>query len=199
MKYIFTLALSGICLAASVFVIQGNAVSADIDLGSLLNNQSETDAPATNVGTLPVAKKVETKTVTVETPTKQRVTTVEKKPLTRNEAIKKAVKGRSWEEAKPDVIKVLSDYSKKKRELRRDEASAESREYRDRAYKAKTRDGITEDEAVAIALKDTPGEMIGVKWKKGNYRVKVWSTSEGASYKIYIDPQSGEVLRRKRK
>ncbi len=198
MKYIFTLALSGICLAAFVFVIQGNAVSADIDFESLLSQKSEADAPVTKLETVPVAKKVETKTVAAEPATKQRVTTIEKKPLTRNEAIKKAVKGRSWEEAKPDVIKVLNDYSKKKGTVKH-ETPVESREYRDREYKAKARDGISEDEAVAIALKDTPGEMIGVKWKKGNYRVKVWSESEGATYKIYINPKSGEVLRRKRK
>lgn len=199
MKYIFTLSLSGICLAMFVFVIQGNAISADIDFESLLNQQSEADASAAKLETVPVAEKVKTKTVVAETTTKQSVTTDEKKPLTKNEAIKKAVKGRSWEEAKPDVIRVLKDYSPNKREVRRDEAPIKSRDYRDREYKAKTRDGISEDEAVAIALKDTPGEMIGVKWKKGKYRVKVWSEREGASYKIYIDPQSGEVVKRKRK
>lgn len=199
MKYIFTLSMSGICLAMFVFIIQGNAISADIDFESLLNQKSAADAPIVKVETIPVVKKVETKTVAAEPATKQRVTTIEKKPLTRNEAIKKAVKGRSWEEAKPEVIRVLDDYSRKKREVRRDEAPVESREYRDREYKAKARDGISEDEAVAIALKDTPGEMIGVKWKKGNYRVKVWSESSGAAYKIYINPQSGEVVRRKRK
>ena len=199
MKYIFGLSLSGICLAMFVFVIQGNAISADVDFGSLLNQQTEADAPAANVENLPVAEVVVSKTVAIEPATKGRVTTIKKKPMTRNEAIKKAVKGRSWEEAKPDVIKVLADYSTKKGEVRQGEAPVESRQYRDRGYKAKTRDGISEEEAVAIALKNTPGEMIGVKWKKGNYRVKVWSETEGATYKIYIDPQSGEVVRRKRK
>ena len=199
MKYIFGLSLSGICLAMFVFVIQGNAISADVDYGSLLNQQTEADAPAAKVETVPVAKKVETKTVAIEPATKGRVTTIKKKPMTRNEAIKKAVKGRSWEEAKPDVIKVLADYSTKKGEVRQGETPVESRQYRDRGYKAKTRDGISEEEAVAIALKNTPGEMIGVKWKKGNYRVKVWSETEGAAYKIYIDPQSGKVVKRKRK
>ncbi len=198
MKYIFTLSMSGICLAMFVFVIQGNAISADIDFESLLTQKSKADAPVTKLETVPVAKKVESKTVIAEPATKRQVTTIKEKPMTRNEAIKKAVKGRSWEEAKPDVIKVLNDYSKKKGTVKH-ETPVESREYRDRGYKAKLRDGITEDEAVAIALKDTPGEMIGVKWKKGNYRVKVWSETEGAAYKIYIDPQSGEVVRRKRK
>ncbi len=199
MKYIFGLSLSGICLAMFVFVIQGNAINAEVDFGKLLNQQTEADAPAADVENLPVAEVVESKTVAIEPATKGRTTTIKKKPITRNEAIKKAVKGRSWEEAKPDVIKVLADYSTKKGKVRRDKTPVESRQYRDRGYKAKTRDGISEEEAVAIALKNTPGEMIGVKWKKGNYRVKVWSETEGATYKIYIDTQSGEVVRRKRK
>ena len=199
MKYIFTLSLSGICLAIFVLVIQGNTVSADIDFGRLLNKQLEAAVPVVKVETVPVAKRVESKTVVAEPAKKQRVTTAEKRPLTRTEAIKEAVKDRPWEEAKPDVIRILNDYSTKKGEVWQDRAPVESREYRDRGYKGKVRDGITEDEAVTIALKDTPGEMIGVKWKKGNYRVKVWSESEGATYKIYIDPQSGEVVKRKRK
>lgn len=199
MKYIFGLSLSGICLAMFVFVIQGNTISADIDFGSLLNQQTETGAAAANVETVPVAKKVESKPVAAEPATKGRVTTIKEKPMTRNEAIKKAVKGRSWEEAKPDVIKVLNDYSKKKAEVRQDEVPVKTRPNRDREYKAKVTGGITEEEAVAIALKNTPGEMIGVKWKKGNYSVKVWSKTDGATYKIYIDPQNGEVVRRKRK
>lgn len=193
MKYILTLSLSGICLAMFVFVMQG-AVSAEVDFGNLLNEQTDAGAPASKVEVLPAAKKVETKTIVAEAEAKKVVIIAEKKAMTKNEAIKRAVKGRSWEEAKPDVIKVLKDYSPKKGELGRDKAPVESR-----GYKAKVREVITEDEAVAIALKDTPGEMIGVKWKKGNYRVKVWSESEGAAYKIYIDPQSGKVVRRKRK
>ena len=188
MKYIFTLSLSGICLAIFVLVIQGNKVSADIDFGSPLNKKSEASVAVAKV-----------ETVAAEPAKKQRVTTVEKRSLTRAEAIKEVVKDRPWEEAKPDVIRILNDYSTKKGEVWQDRAPVESREYRDREYKGKVMDGITEDEAVAIALKDTPGEMIGMKWKKGNYRVKVWSESEGATYKIYINPQSGEVVKRKRK
>ena len=199
MKYIFGLSLSGICLAMFVFVIQGNAISADVDFGSLLNRETETGAPAADVETVPVAEVVESKTVVAEVATKPRAIAVEKRAMTRNEAIKKAVKGRSWEEAKPDVIKVLNDCGKKKVDLRQDKTPVESSQPGDRGSKAKTRDGITEEEAVAIALKNTPGEMIGVKKKKGNYRVKVWSENDGASYKIYINPQSGEVVRRKRK
>ena len=176
-----------------VFVMQG-AVSAEVDFGNLLNEQIDAGAPASKIETLPAAKKVETKTVVAGSEAKKIVPIAQKKAMTKNEAIKRAVKGRSWEEAKPDVIKVLKDYSPKKGELGRDKTPVESR-----GYKAKAREVITEDEAVAIALKDTPGEMIGVKWKKGNYRVKVWSENEGASYKIYIDPQSGKIVRRKRK
>ncbi len=193
MKYILTLSLSGICLAMFVFVMQG-AVSAEVDFGNLLNEQTDASAPVKKLEVLPAAKEVKTRKVVAVAEAKETVPTAQKKAMTKNEAIKRAVKGRSWEEAKPDVIKVLKDYSPKKGELGRDKTPVESRE-----YKTKVGEVITEDEAVAIALKDTPGEMIGVKWKKGNYRVKVWSETEGAAYKIYIDPQSGKVVKRKRK
>jgi len=199
MKYILGLSLSGICLAMFVFVIQGNAISADVDFGSLLNGQTESGVKAADVETLPAAEKVESKTATIEPATRGPVTGIKERPSTRNEAIRKAVKGRSWEEAKPDVIKVLNDYGGKKAEVRQDEVPPKSRQGRGIEYKTEAAGGITEEEAVAIALKNTPGEMIGVKWKKGNYRVKVWSKADGATYKIYIDPQSGEVVRRSRK
>ncbi|MDT8317751.1 MAG: PepSY domain-containing protein [bacterium] len=197
MKYIFGLSLSGICLVMFVFAIQGNAISADVDFGSLLNRQTGADATTAKVEMAPVAEVVESKTVVTEPATERQVTAAEK-AMTRNEAIKKAVRGRSWEEAKPDVIRVLNDYSGKKADLRQNRPPVEHPQSRDREAKDMAREGITEDEAVAIALKNTPGEMIGVKKKKGNYRVKVWSETDGASYKIYIDPQSGKILSRKR-
>ena len=199
MKYILGLSLSGICLAMFVFVIQGNAISADVDFGSLLNGQTESGVKAADIETLPAAEKAGSKTATIEPATKGPVTVTKERPMSRNEAIRKAVKGRSWEEAKPDVIKVLNDYGGKKAEVRQDEVPVKSRPNMEREDKAEATGGITEEEAVTIALKNTHGEMIGVKWKKGNYRVKVWSEADGATYKIYIDPQSGKVVRRKRK
>ena len=197
MKYILTLSLSGICLAVFTMVLQGNALSAGIDFGALFNNETKSYARVMVAQADSKDEVVESKTVR-----KQKVVKPEKPQLTRNEAIKQAVKDRPWEEAKPEVVRILKDYSTKDKEVRRDERPQkriEKNDYRDRKYKTQARDGITEGEAIAIALKDTPGEVIGAKWKKGKYRVKVWSEADRATYKIYINPQTGEVVKRKRK
>ena len=202
MKYIFGLSLSGICLALSVFVLQGNALNSGIDFSSLLDQSPGAKSIVAGNETTTEPDKPAQKTREIKPQTKQKTTNTKKSSISRNEAIKGALKGRTWEEAKPDVVKILGTSSAKKKELKRETRPTNNKD--NEAYKARTpgdrQSGpISEEEAVAIALKDTPGEMIGVKWKKGNYRVKVWSKTNGRVYKIYIDPQSGQVVRRKGK
>lgn len=202
MKYIFGLSLSGICLALSVFVLQGNAINSEIDFSSLLDQTSDAKSIVASNETTAEPEKPAQKTREIKAQSKQKTTSNKKSSISRNEAIKGALKGRTWEEAKPDVVKILGTSSTKEKELKRESKPPNNKAneaYKSRAPRNKQSGTISEEEAVAIALKDTPGEMIGVKWKKGNYRVKVWSEANGATYKIYIDPQSGQVVRRKRK
>lgn len=202
MKYIFGLSLSGICLALSVFVLQGNALNNEVDFSSLLNQTSDAKSIVAGIETTAEPEKPVQKTSETKPQSKQKATNTKKSSISRGEAIKGALKGRTWEEAKPDVVKILGPSNVKKKELKRETKPPNNKD--NKTYKAGTpgdrQSGtISEKEAVAIALKDTPGEMIGVKWKKGNYSVKVWSKTNGSTYKIYIDPQNGQVVRRKRK
>ena len=202
MKYIFGLSLSGICLALLIFVLRGNTINSKVDFSSLLDQTSDAKPIVASNETAAEPKKPAQQVRETKAQTKQKATSTKNSSISRNEAIKGALKGRTWEEAKPDVVKILGTSNAKKKEPKREIKPTNNKD--NKAYKASPpRDRqsgtISEEEAVAIALKDTPGEMIGVKWKKGNYRVKVWSKTNGRVYKIYIDPQSGQVVRRKRK
>ena len=115
MKYIFSLSLSGICLAMFIFAMQG-AAGGEVDFGELLDER-----------TVAVAEQVGMKDSAAVAGAEKTLPAEQKKAMTRNEAIRKAVKGRSWEEAKPDVVKILNKYNPNKGVKAKDKVSLESR------------------------------------------------------------------------
>lgn len=176
MKYILVLSLSGICLAAFLFVIQG-----EIPNGSMSKE-----------GFSAFVGKVEAASGGIE---KGQAEDLSKSSLSRNEAIRKVLKEKTWPEAKPEVQKILKEYKANPAGRRNETETVPAREYDRSSVDNAGSAVISREDAENIALRDVPGEIVGSKMKKGNYRVKVWS--EGVLYKVYIDSQTGEILRKK--
>ncbi len=59
--------------------------------------------------------------------------------------------------------------------------------------------GISLDQATAIALEDTPGEVIGVAVDGNRYRVKVKPEKGSGTVKIYVDAVSGKIVKKKKR
>ena len=59
------------------------------------------------------------------------------------------------------------------------------------------KESISLDKATAIATNAVPGEVVKVKFERGNYEVKI-RTAEGLRKEVYVDGRSGEVLKIKR-
>jgi len=57
---------------------------------------------------------------------------------------------------------------------------------------------VREEEAVRIALARVPGQVREVEYKKGHYKVKIYST-EGRKAKVYVHADSGDISRIKMK
>ncbi|MBI5286962.1 MAG: PepSY domain-containing protein [Deltaproteobacteria bacterium] len=58
--------------------------------------------------------------------------------------------------------------------------------------------GITLDEAIKIATKDVPGEVVKAEFERGYYEIKI-RTRSGSIEKVYVDARSGEVVKRSRR
>jgi uncharacterized membrane protein YkoI len=115
------------------------------------------------------------------------------KELTMAEQLNRAVKIRPREKARAEIKRIFNE---------RGENTArdihDSRPMKRNYSGARDRNAISEKEAVSIALKDTPGEVVKVEIDDGFYEIKVIS-DEGYRYKLYIDPERGKIMRKKRK
>lgn len=54
---------------------------------------------------------------------------------------------------------------------------------------------ITMEEAITLASKEVPGEVIKAEFEKGYYEIKI-RTAEGRIEKLYVDPRDGSILRK---
>lgn len=66
------------------------------------------------------------------------------------------------------------------------------------SYGEEKKNDIPMEEAIAIAVKEIPGDVIKTELEKGYYEIKV-KTKEGRTEKVYVDAKDGSVLKREKK
>ncbi len=66
------------------------------------------------------------------------------------------------------------------------------------SYGEEKKRDITMDEAIAIAVKEIPGDVVKTELEKGYYEIKI-KTKEGRIEKVYVDAKDGSILKREKK
>ncbi|MBI5892820.1 MAG: PepSY domain-containing protein [Deltaproteobacteria bacterium] len=66
------------------------------------------------------------------------------------------------------------------------------------SYGEEKKKDITMDEAIAIAVKEIPGDVVKTELEKGYYEIKI-KTKEGRTEKIYVDAKDGSILKKEKK
>lgn len=61
-------------------------------------------------------------------------------------------------------------------------------------HEAESKATISLEEAIAIAKKEVPGEVVETEYERGSYEIKI--LKDGKTVKLYIDAKDGSVKRK---
>lgn len=116
----------------------------------------------------------------------------EKQRITLTEAVKIALEKTSGEVISAELKKGVYEIKIMTEDGKIEKAYVEAEKG---GVEVENRKRIPLDEATAIAVKDTPGEVVKVEFENDRYKIKI-KAYEGGTAKIYVDAFSGEILKR---